>query len=329
MPKKFNFKKWWAKRRELGYTLLAVPNAGGRPAKLHIPVSLLLFILAFGVVLTGVNVYMWCTFPAQINRIGRLRGEIVRRDKVIARLDRENKEIQPRIERSKAQAQELVELQRLATEARLLMDAVRKKGGRGTTPPSRGIIIRNRLPETIKNDVVSTDGKNSRLATIDRNLAVVGREMDSRKTDLNGVIAGLRSTESFLDHLPSFWPISSRITSFFGIRHDPFTGVSKSHQGLDMKASVGTPVHATAAGRVTSAGWSSGYGLKVEIDHGNGYHSIYGHNSRLAVHAGQYVKKGQVVSYAGSTGRSTAPHLHFQLEYFGHPVNPLSVLNRW
>lgn len=328
MPKKFNLKKWWVKRKERGYTLLAVPNSGGRPARLHIPVSLLLVILAFGVLLTGVNVYMWCAFPAQINRIGKLYREIARRDEVIVRLDRENKEIQPRIERSKKQADELVEIQRLATEARLLMESVRKKGGRGTTPPSRGIIIRNRLPEMVRNDVVSGDGENSRLATIDRNLAVVGKEMDSRKSELHSVIAGLRSTESFLDHLPTCWPISTRITSFFGIRHDPFTGMSKSHQGLDMKASVGAPVHATAAGRVISAGWSSGYGLKVEIDHGNGYHSIYGHNSRLAVHAGQYVSKGQIVSYAGSTGRSTAPHLHFQLEYFGRPVNPLSVLNR-
>lgn len=329
MGKKFDVKKWWSKRRERGFTFMAVPNAGGHPARLHLPMNLLLAIFLFGFVLLGFNIYMWIAYPAQIHHISNLYDEIDKRDRTIERLDRENKQIEPSIERGRQQAKQLEQIQVLEAEAKALMDAVRKKGGRITTGSSRGVILRNRLSENLRVEVPGTDGKDSRLATLDRNLDILERELDARERQLKGAIAGLKETVYRLDHTPSLWPVPLvRITSRFGTRRDPFTGGRDVHHGLDLHAYTGQPVRATAAGRVVFAGYQGSYGYKVEIDHGFGIRSIYAHNSRIAVHVGQIVSKGQVICYAGSTGRSTAPHVHFEIRLSRQPVNPAGVLMR-
>ncbi len=310
---------------------MAVPNAGGKaPKRLHLPLTFLLFLFLVGVVFTGLNLYMWVAYPAKLNAIDSLYGEISRRDQTINRLDKENKEIQPSIERSREQAKRLEEIEKMEAEAKLLIDAVKNKGSRAVpTTSSRGLILRNRLSENISNEVVGDDGIDSRLATLDRNLNILDKELEERESAVNKVLKDLKNTVHVLDHTPSVWPVSGRITSNFGLRKDPFTGVSKRHNGLDLKAYTGQPVKATAAGKVIFSGWSSGYGYKVEIEHGNGYRSVYAHNSKLAVKYGQQVKKGQVVCYAGSTGRSTAPHLHFEIKKSGTPMNPSTVLSQF
>ncbi|WP_412772560.1 peptidoglycan DD-metalloendopeptidase family protein [Nitrobacter sp.] len=115
-------------------------------------------------------------------------------------------------------------------------------------------------------------------------------------------------------------------TSGFGIRVDPFVGRPAMHTGLDFRASMGDPVRATANGKVVSAGWSGGYGRMVEIDHGNGLSTRYGHLSAINVSVGQSVKIGQVVGEVGSTGRSTGPHLHYETRINGEAVDPRKFL---
>ena len=115
-------------------------------------------------------------------------------------------------------------------------------------------------------------------------------------------------------------------TSGFGVRMDPFFRAMAMHTGLDMRANPGEPVHATAAGKVVSAGWSGGYGRMVEIDHGNGLSTRYGHLSAIEVSEGQTVRVGQVVGRVGSTGRSTGPHLHYETRVDGDAVDPQKFL---
>lgn len=123
--------------------------------------------------------------------------------------------------------------------------------------------------------------------------------------------------------VPTTGPLrTARLSSKFGRRRDPFTGRLAWHRGLDLAAPIGTPVLASAEGRVIRAGRYGSYGNLVEIDHGNGIRTRYGHNSRLAVHVGQWVKRGQVISYVGQTGRASAPHLHYEVLLDGEQVNP-------
>jgi len=115
-------------------------------------------------------------------------------------------------------------------------------------------------------------------------------------------------------------------TSGFGIRTDPFLGRPAMHTGLDFRAAMGDPVRATANGKVASAGWAGGYGRMVEIDHGNGLSTRYGHLSDISVKVGDQIKIGQVIGAVGSTGRSTGPHLHYETRIDGEAVDPQKFL---
>ena len=123
-------------------------------------------------------------------------------------------------------------------------------------------------------------------------------------------------------------PVTGEIdfSSPFGVRVDPFLHVPAMHTGIDFRGTYGEPAHATAAGTVTSAGWSGGYGQMVEIDHGNGLATRYGHLSEIDVRVGQSIRIGQVVGRIGSTGRSTGPHLHYETRVDGEAVDPQKFL---
>ncbi len=123
-------------------------------------------------------------------------------------------------------------------------------------------------------------------------------------------------------------PVTGEIdfSSPFGVRVDPFVHAPAMHTGIDFRGEYGEPIHATAAGTVTSAGWSGGYGQMVEVDHGNGLATRYGHLSEIDVKVGQPIRVGQVVGRLGSTGRSTGPHLHYETRVDGEAVNPEKFL---
>lgn len=131
--------------------------------------------------------------------------------------------------------------------------------------------------------------------------------------------------ERMIAAIPSINPVNGSIAAGFGYRTDPWP---EFHKGVDLAADYGAQVRASAAGVVASAGWDDGgFGNKVDIDHGNGYHTWYAHLSRIAVHAGQHVTKGEPIAYVGSTGESTGPHLHYQLMYEGNPIDPQPFLS--
>lgn len=126
--------------------------------------------------------------------------------------------------------------------------------------------------------------------------------------------------------LPSIWPIEGPITSSFGERVDPFNGEGAFHRGIDISSSYGRQIVAPADGVVTFADFANGYGRMVMIDHGRGVETRYGHLSAFAVADGQHVKRGQLIGYVGLSGRTTAPHLHYEVWVRGTPVNPHKYL---
>ena len=127
---------------------------------------------------------------------------------------------------------------------------------------------------------------------------------------------------------PDIWPVDNGwVTSNFGRRQDPVTGAwGDFHPGLDIAADYGEPIYATASGRVTCAGWYSGYGKYVEIEHDFGYSTAYGHMSEIKVKPNAYVVKGQLIGRVGSTGYSTGPHLHYEVILWGEQINPKRVI---
>jgi murein DD-endopeptidase MepM/ murein hydrolase activator NlpD len=143
-----------------------------------------------------------------------------------------------------------------------------------------------------------------------------------RVLDLRRLAAVAR--DRMIAALPSLNPVGGGIASRFGWRVDPWP---EFHQGLDLEADYGTPVHAAADGTVVAAGWEGGFGNKVALDHGNGYQTWYAHLSRFAVGVGQHIRKGDVIAYVGATGDATGPHLHYQVMRGGEPIDPQPFLN--
>jgi murein DD-endopeptidase MepM/ murein hydrolase activator NlpD len=125
---------------------------------------------------------------------------------------------------------------------------------------------------------------------------------------------------------PTVWPVHGALNSGFGLRSDPFTGQAAFHEGLDISTSRSEPVLATADGTVLRSGWAGEYGKAIEIAHGERYTTLYGHLEETLVAEGQTVRRGDRVGLVGSTGRSTAPHLHYEVHVDGRAVNPLEYI---
>lgn len=164
-------------------------------------------------------------------------------------------------------------------------------------------------------------------AKLDADIGRLSARMDSQQEQFRVLQDLLIHHNVALKQRPAGWPVQhAYISSYYGSRIDPFNGHSEFHGGIDFATKRGTPVHAVAEGIVTFTGVRHGYGKVVEIDHGNGYTTRYAHNRKILAHEGQHVRVGQVISKVGSTGRSTGPHLHFEVWHHGRSVNPLAFV---
>jgi murein DD-endopeptidase MepM/ murein hydrolase activator NlpD len=151
-------------------------------------------------------------------------------------------------------------------------------------------------------------------------------EMESQLTLLQGIAQKKASIRRIT---PTIWPVKGNVTSNFGSRTDPFNGeVAETHLGLDISSLFGTQVHSPADGKIIYAQRQAAYGNLIIIDHGNGLTTRMGHLSRFNVKVGQKIRKNDIVGYVGTTGRSTAPHLHYEVRLNDRPVNPRNYLPR-
>lgn len=170
--------------------------------------------------------------------------------------------------------------------------------------------------------LASTQGKVERLR----------RQLYMQSLSFDEIVAMCRDNTEKLQCIPSIQPIKNgdleHLSSGFGIRIDPVFGTAKMHTGLDFTAQTGTPILATGAGVVSYAQWKEGYGLCTIIDHGYGYQTLYGHQDRILVREGQSVKRGDVIGHVGNTGKSTGPHLHYEVMIRGRKVNPVNFFSR-
>jgi len=176
--------------------------------------------------------------------------------------------------------------------------------------------------------LVSSMDENQLAHSLQNTLNNVISRMRSQEKSYNEIEKMVKNKERLLTHTPAIQPINNRelkrIASGFGYRIDPIYKSVKFHAGLDFTAPQGTPIYATADGVVKTAGSSgNGFGKQVVVHHGFGYETLYGHMLRIRARVGQQVRRGQVIGWVGSSGKSTAPHLHYEVHKYGRPVDPI------
>jgi murein DD-endopeptidase MepM/ murein hydrolase activator NlpD len=174
-----------------------------------------------------------------------------------------------------------------------------------------------------------SEGVSAEIPDLTRMLDSLERRVDLRDAQLAALENVLLASQLKAEIHPEGRPVQAGfISSFFGERQDPFTGHEAFHKGIDFAGSAGSRVVAVAAGVVTWAGERAGYGSLIEVSHGNGLITRYGHNQRTLVAVGQTVTRGQPIALMGSTGRSTGPHVHFEVLRNGRQVNPASFIGK-
>jgi murein DD-endopeptidase MepM/ murein hydrolase activator NlpD len=309
-------KKKWGK----GFTFMLVPNSsGGRVKSVGIPFWSALIITG----IIAFNIYVFFAYTVQIKAIYNFQQDIRIKKHRITKLENEQKEVRPTLQRSYKIAEELSQLKLERTKLLTIWRAIQQKGGRVSTPTSRGVYIRTN-PYILNPGNNSSDTDTS-LTELNSNLEQIHEFINNESLTQKQLLNELLAYERKLDHTPSILPLKTTfVTSFFGNRFHPLLGYYKEHSGVDLKAGMGSKVKAAADGIVKTAGYMRGYGYVVIINHSYGYETLYAHNSRILVSSGQAVKKGQIISFSGNSGSSTGPHLHYEVHINGHAVNPVS-----
>lgn len=170
------------------------------------------------------------------------------------------------------------------------------------------------------------EAPSDRLTALQRQIDDLRREVDLRRVSQEELQGYLNDQRSLLGSRPTGWPVKGWVTSVFGVRRDPFDGQRRMHEGMDIATRTGVPVMATAAGIVSEVSHDPGYGKMIVIDHGYGFTTVYGHNSQVVVKVGARVRRGDIIAKAGNTGRSSGPHVHYEVRLNGIPVNPRKYL---
>ncbi|HWB16663.1 MAG TPA: M23 family metallopeptidase [Vicinamibacterales bacterium] len=216
----------------------------------------------------------------------------------------------------------------LADQIASLQSALTKLSDQAQLDPAERAAL-DKLPAVIRSRATGGAAVPPAAAAVESPASTFGL-LKNLLTALEGRLATVKdqveSQQALARATPSIWPLTGWLSSGFGVRKDPFNGSPDFHSGLDIAANRGTPVRATADGTVSSANYNGAYGNCIVIDHGFGIGTRFGHLSAFAVHAGQRVHRGEIVGYVGATGRTTGPHLHYEILLNGQPINPLRLL---
>ncbi|MBR2300956.1 MAG: M23 family metallopeptidase [Bacteroidaceae bacterium] len=193
------------------------------------------------------------------------------------------------------------------------------------------------VPQTVRNagyggtnryDDLMDMSNSALVVETTQKMDMLAKQMYLQIKSFDELVSVSKEQEERLRHLPAIQPISNRdlkrTASGYGRRMDPIYKVPKFHRGMDFSCDIGTPVYATADGKVVSAKWKQGYGWTVEIDHGYGYRTLYAHLKSFNVKAKQNVVRGEQIALSGNSGKSTGPHLHYEVIEKGKPVNPIN-----
>lgn len=303
-------KKTKSKNRK--YTVLIVPQTADQTRSIHLTTKSISLVVGFILFLAGASFAITCLFyssQGEIHQVNALKDNNKQQKDTIARLGEEIDQLE----------QQQSEIQKKQEEIKQLMGLSQDTANAN---PSRGGQGGEDLPVNIQ---MTGEGKTSvnQLPRVQK----MKIELDQQEQELDELLKQVSRDVAFYRGLPNSWPVKGEITSYFGYRSSPFGGRGTSfHNGLDIAGVVGTNIGAAGDGTVVLSGWYGAYGKAIMIDHGNGYTTLYGHNSQLLVEVGDEVKKGEPIARMGNTGRSTGTHCHFSIFKNDIPLDPLIYL---
>lgn len=292
------------------YTFIFIPDVTGKFIRFSVHKFLVKGSLVFGLVfLVGFAIFSYDVLQKSrsIEELASLQG-------VTAEQKLEIQQFAKKIKQVETQLNRLEKFDRKLRVITALEPRTEENTDFGTGGPTHdsGLDFSNSSKKYTKSLIGNLE------ADVDR----ISRQAQLQESSFFELDEFFREQSSLLSHTPSVWPVKGWVTSTFGYRASPFTGLREMHEGLDIATQLKSPVMVPADGIVTRVGFHRGYGNLVEIDHGYGVVTRYGHNSKNLVKVGQRVKRGDVISLVGSTGRSTGPHLHYEVLLNGVPVNP-------
>lgn len=305
------------KKRKEFFTLMLIPHSEGRIRRIRTSK------FAFSVII-GALIIAIAALAFFINDYRQMKQKV-------ARLYLLEKITQEQREKILSLNEKVKDFNQTMERLRALEDKLRTLAGigGGSTEGKEGVLGKGgpehySFPEEIapSQEYVSPN----LIGKIEENFDFLEAQAKEREKGFGQIEEVIRKKEDLFACTPNIFPVQGWISSGYGYRNDPFTGERKFHPAIDIAASWGTSIRAAAKGKVIYAGWDDGYGLKIRIEDGYGYYTVYGHLSHILVKKGAWVEKGQIIGRVGSTGRSTGPHLHFEVWHNGKSINPLNLM---
>ncbi|HSB79835.1 MAG TPA: peptidoglycan DD-metalloendopeptidase family protein [Candidatus Methylomirabilis sp.] len=292
------------------YTVLILPDATSPARKLHITKPVITIFSS----LVGISIFAFAFFLYQYVNLNVRMLEL-------KQLRQEAGDRTILTERVSQLESELTRLRDL--DQRLRAAAGLDKGDVQASTLAQGgseILSRGALLDAVRQ-------RSGRLVDwVNRDLETLGQEITSRERSFRELKKFLEDKRSVLASTPTIWPVKGVVTAGYGYRLSPFTAQREMHEGLDIAAPLGTPIQVTADGIVSFTGPLSAFGNVVFINHGHGFTTFYAHIKTSRVKEGQQVKRGDVIAYVGMTGRTTGPHVHYEVQVNGTTVNPVKYV---
>ncbi len=292
------------------YTIMILPDETTRVRKYRVPRNMvrgLLVVLAVFVLGLGYLVTDYYGVKKMVTELDRLRLEARQQQQQLVTFAKSFDDLQG----------EMTRLRQFDMKLRVMADLD------GVVYPEQIMGIGGENPEPfnpLEGELSFQD--QTIISSMNRSLDRLKTEVSIQERSFQELVEYLEDQKSLLASTPSIWPVKGWLTSTFGYRSSPFTGRRELHKGLDIATRSGTPIIAPADGLVVFAGREGGFGNMIIVDHGYGITTRYGHNSSLEAKLGQKIKRGDVIARVGNTGRSTGPHVHYEVAVNGVSVNP-------
>lgn len=290
-------------------------EGGFRNLRLRGWLGMLLFLVM--AVLAGANVYLWSFYSRALT----LEHELEEAQKVIRANDSQVLSLTGKLG---ALEEDILRVQQFDAKLRVLMNV--DKDPSDTADADERMEARASGTEALNNPMFLSRHRELFIRRLHSLVDELADTILLEEVEQQTLVVLMRANKDTLLSTPSIWPVKGYLTSGFGWRRSPMSGASRMHQGLDISNRVGTPIRAPARGAVTFSGSDGAYGICVMLDHGNGIVTRYAHMSKALVKVGEYVQRGDVIGALGNTGRSTGPHLHYEVIVNGTPVNPMRYI---